>query len=111
MTEARPCPVCEAPLSRCTGSIEMPASQEYWQCARCGLSAHRSWFQSESTREELRQNHLEALRRRVDDGRVAERSLEAAGTPACCREPSAMALGLVVGGLVGLLLGRLLPRS
>lgn len=50
----------------------MPASQEFWRCRRCGLNAHISRFVTAESRAELEREHSEALRQRIDDGRMAQ---------------------------------------
>jgi len=71
------CPLCETDLNRCSGATDMPASQEYWQCNRCGLSTHVSWLMSPEGRREIRDNHVAELKRRVEDGREALDRLKA----------------------------------
>ena len=103
------CPLCETDLNRCSGATDMPASQEYWQCNRCGLSTHVSWLMSPEGRREIRDNHVAELKRRVEDGREALDRLKAVQKPCCSTSKSgfgAVGLGVVVGVVVGILLSR-----
>ena len=94
------CPACGDQMVQCDGVVDMPSSQEYWKCDRCGLNAHRSRLTSAESRQELRCDHLEALERRVEEGRTALKWLRATRQQAVRRDqPVALLVGL------GLLLG------
>ncbi len=92
MASSLDCPVCHAALSRCSGAYDMPASQEYWQCAHCGLSAHESRLLSAANRDELRHEHLVSLRRRAAEGKEAHRQLRAARYRTLGTEHTALAI-------------------
>jgi hypothetical protein len=70
--------VCDAGLSRRDGAEDMPASKEYWECARCGLSVHVSNLLNEEARKKARRQYLARLRRRAREGRKAQSLLDAA---------------------------------
>ncbi len=84
----------------------MPASQEFWQCRRCGLNAHISRFVTAESRAELEVEYSKSLRQRIDDGLAAQRLL-IAGRRTHTKNKSAMLLvGLGVVAAVGGLLSR-----
>ena len=94
MVQEPTCPLCETDLKRCSGAPDMPASQEYWQCRRCGLSTHVSWLMSPEGRRKIRDNHVAELKRRVEDGREAFGQLKAARKPCCSTSTSRFRLHL-----------------
>ena len=109
MDQKPTCPLCETDLKRCAGALDMPASQEYWQCSWCGLSTHMSWLMSPEGRRKIRDHHVAELNRRVEDGREALDQLKAARKPWCGTSTSSLGsvgLGVLVGAVVGFLLSR-----
>lgn len=77
----------------------MPASREYWQCGRCGLSAHHSRLITAAAQEELRQEHLANLQRQIEDGKTASqrmREIEQAAQAMDHLAPLAGAIGMLV---------------
>ena len=71
------CPACNTRLVPCKGMEDMPASQEYWFCSRCGLNAHHTRLISANDRAELRREHESTLRKLARDGRRASAQLQA----------------------------------
>ena len=110
MSEHPTCPLCETDLNRCSGTDDMPASQEYWQCHRCGLSAHVSFLLTEAARQELKHRFVSDLRRRVKEGRNAQTQLRAAGFSGCEGSGSYL-LFVGIGALIGVLLSRCLRQK
>ena len=99
------CPLCEIKLKRCSGADDMPASQEFWQCHRCGLSAHISFLLTNEGREEIREQHICNLKRRVKKGRDARNQLRAAGVSSCNQSlPCLLLIG--VGAFIGVIASR-----
>jgi hypothetical protein len=84
----------------------MPASREYWQCARCGLSAHHSRLMTAATQEELRQEHLANLQRQIEDGRTASQQMYEIEQAAPARDHLAP-----LAGAIGHLIQRLASKS
>ena len=99
------CPVCGTWLDRRRGVEDMPASQEYWECSRCGLSTHVSRLLAEPARRELRDAYLTSLRQQADRGKEAQARLHAITTD--YRTADHLALSVAVLG-VAFLLGRAL---
>ena len=99
------CPVCGSWLDRRLGLEDMPASQEYWECSRCGLSTHVSRLLAQPARKELRDAYLVSLRQRADQGKEAQARLRAIA--ASFSTADHMALSVAVLG-IAFLLGRAL---
>jgi len=55
----------------------MPASQEYWECPLCGLSAHWSRLSTSADRKKVKRRYLALLKQRVEDGERAKVQLRA----------------------------------
>lgn len=101
------CPACHGQLRRRKGAADMPASQEYWECPLCGLSAHRSRLSSSAARKDVKRLYLALLKQRVKDGEKARVQLQA--TPQTWRTGGYLALILATGAVAlaaGIVFGR-----
>ena len=103
-TPSTACPACSADLVRATGRADMPASREYWQCHRCGLSLHGSKLRSVEDRNRSKEAHIADLKAKVAAGQSALRRLEAIPSEAPERPPPWSVLGLGAGFLLAFLL-------
>ena len=100
------CPACQSQLRRRKGADDMPASQEYWECPLCGLSAHFSRLSTSAARREVKRRYLAHLKQRVEDGEKAKVQLRATPWARCssgrfgfflATGVVALAAGIVVG--------------
>lgn len=85
----------------------MPASQEFWECPLCGLSAHFSRLSTPAARMEVKRRYLALLKQRVEDGERAKVQLQA--TPRARFSGGHLALVLATGGVAlaaGIVVGR-----
>lgn len=101
------CPACQAQLRRRKGADDMPASQEYWECPLCGLSAHWSRLSTRADRNEVKRRYLALLKQRVEAGERAKAQLRA--TPQAWYTSGHLALILATGVVAlaaGIVVGR-----
>jgi len=102
------CPACEAQLRRRKGADDMPASQEYWECPFCGLSAHFSWLSTPADRQEVKRRYLALLKQRVEEGEKAKVRLRATPGAWCTSDHLALVLA---AGFVAFAAGTVVGRK
>ena len=108
MSDELYCPACQGQLRRRKGAKDMPASQEYWECPLCGLSAHFSRLSTTSAREDVKSQYLESLKQRVEVGERAKAHLRATSWAWCTSDHFALVLATgIVALAAGVLVGRL----
>jgi hypothetical protein len=104
------CPACGAPLDRCPGDPEMPTSQDYWQCNRCGLCAHVSRLITDHDRRSLVREYTDSLRDAARQGRAARSSLRAIRGRRLGRGPVGGLAATGLAALAAVLIGRRIRR-